>query len=124
MITRDMTGPRMSKIVEYQNVIYFAGIVPEDKSLDVKGQTADVLKIAHGLFIKAGTSKEYLLKAEIFLKDIDADFAAFNEVWDEWVDRDNPPSRACVEAKMSTPQTLVEIVFTAVKTQTNLTNFP
>jgi len=124
MITREMSGARMSKIVEYQNVIYFSGIVPSDKNLDVKGQTLDVLNIAHALFEKAGTSKKYLLKAEIFLKDIDEDFAAFNEVWDAWVDTNNPPARACVEGRMSTPQTLVEIVFTAVKTQTNLTNFP
>lgn len=115
MITRKISGTRMSKIVEHNGVIYFAGIVPNDKSLDVKGQTLDVLAIAEELFIQANTDKENILRAEIYLKDIDRDFKDFNEIWDDWVSKKNPPARACVEASMSTPQTLVEIIFTSVK---------
>ena len=115
MITRKKVGSRMSKIVEYNGVIYFAGIVPVNKDVDVKGQTLEVLSIAHELFEEAGTNKENLLRAEIYVKDIDRDFKDFNEIWDEWVSKENPCARACVEASMSTPQTLVEIIFTAVK---------
>lgn len=115
MITRKISGSRMSKIVEHNGVIYFAGIVPNDKSLDVKGQTLDVLSIAEELFVQANTDKENILRAEIYLKDIDRDFKDFNEIWDAWVSKENPPARACVEASMSTPQTLVEIIFTSVK---------
>jgi enamine deaminase RidA (YjgF/YER057c/UK114 family) len=115
MITRKIVGTRMSKIVEHNGVIYFAGIVPNDKTLDVKGQTKEVLNIAKELFEQANTDKENILRAEIFLKNIDRDFADFNEIWDEWVSKENPPARACVEASMSTPQTLVEIIFTSVK---------
>ena len=114
MVNRKISGTRMSKIVEHNGVIYFAGIVPSDKTLDVKGQTLDVLNIAKELFEEANTDKENILRAEIYLKDIDRDFKDFNEVWDEWVSKENTPSRACVEASMSTPQTLVEIVFTSV----------
>ena len=53
MITRKIVGSRMSKIVEHNGVIYFAGIVPNDKTLDVKGQTLDVLNIAKELFEKS-----------------------------------------------------------------------
>lgn len=115
MITRKKIGPRMSKIVEHNDIIYFAGIVPNDKSADIQDQTLEVLSIAHELFEEAGTNKENLLRAEIFVKDIDRDFVAFNEVWDKWVSQENPPARACVQASMSTPQTLVEIIFTAAK---------
>lgn len=115
MITRKKVGDRMSKIVEYNGVIYFAGIVPIDKYVDIKAQTLEVLSIAHELFLEAGTNKENLLRAEIYVKDIDRDFKDFNEIWDNWVSKENPPARACVEAGMSTPQTLVEIIFTAVK---------
>ena len=115
MITRKIIGSRMSKIVEHNGVIYFAGIVPNDKTLDIKGQTLDVLNIAKDLFEQANTDNNNILRAEIYLKDIDRDFAAFNEIWDEWVSKENPPARACVEASMSTPQTLVEIIFTSVK---------
>jgi len=115
MITRKKIGTRMSKIVEYNNVIYFAGIVPANKDVGVKEQTLEVLNIAHELFSESGTNKENLLRAEIYVKDIDRDFKEFNEVWDNWVSKENPPARACVQASMSTPETLVEIIFTAVK---------
>lgn len=115
MVERKIVGTRMSKIVEYNGVIYFAGIVPTEYSGDVQDQTNEVLTIAQELFEQANTNKESLLKAEIFLKDIDRDFKAFNEIWDHWVSKENPPARACVQASMSTPDTLVEIVFTAVK---------
>jgi enamine deaminase RidA (YjgF/YER057c/UK114 family) len=115
MITRKIVGSRMSKIVEHNGVIYFAGIVPNNKTLDIKGQTLDVLNIAKDLFDQANTDNENILRAEIYLKDIDRDFTEFNEIWDAWVSKENPPARACVEASMSTPQTLVEIIFTSVK---------
>jgi enamine deaminase RidA (YjgF/YER057c/UK114 family) len=115
MITRKIVGSRMSKIVEHNDVIYFAGIVPNNKTLDIKGQTLDVLNIARDLFEQANTDNENILRAEIYLKDIDRDFTEFNEIWDAWVSKENPPARACVEASMSTPQTLVEIIFTSVK---------
>lgn len=37
-----------------------------------------------------------------------------NQVWDEWVDSNQPPSRATVEAKLANPDWKVEIVITAV----------
>jgi enamine deaminase RidA (YjgF/YER057c/UK114 family) len=36
-----------------------------------------------------------------------------NEVWDAWIDSDNPPARACVEARLAAPQFTVEIMVTA-----------
>lgn len=115
MINRQIVGSRMSKIVEHNGVIYFAGIVPTDKTVDVKGQTLEVLNIAKDLFEQANTDNENILRAEIYLKNIDRDFADFNEIWDAWVSKENPPARACVEASMSTSETLVEIIFTNVK---------
>ena len=61
----------------------------------------------------AGTDKSRLLTAMIWLKNIDEDFAAMNGVWNAWVDPDNKPVRACVEANMARPSILVEIQCTA-----------
>lgn len=115
MIIRKEVNSRMSKIVEHNGIIYFAGIVPDDITLDIKGQTKRVIEMAEEKFVAAGTNKEMLLRAEIYVKDINKDFADFNEIWDAWVSKENPPARACVEANMSSPNTLVEIIFTAVK---------
>ncbi len=42
-------------------------------------------------------------------------FEAHNVVWNEWVDPQNPPVRACVCADLWHPDPLVEIMVTAVK---------
>jgi enamine deaminase RidA (YjgF/YER057c/UK114 family) len=42
------------------------------------------------------------------------EFADMNAIWDMWVAKGNPPVRACVEAKLATPQYKVEIQVTAV----------
>jgi len=44
----------------------------------------------------------------IWLTDMN-NFAAFNEVWDAWVDQAHAPARATVEAKLARPDLLVEI---------------
>ena len=115
MIIRKQVNARMSRIVEHNNTVYLAGIVSDDKTLDIKEQTLRVLKIAEARFKEAGISKHDLLRADIFVKDIYMDFLNFNLVWDEWVSKANPPARACVEANMASRETLVEIIFTAAK---------
>ena len=65
------------------------------------------------LLEQAGTSKSNLLTASIWLKDIEKDFQAMNGVWTDWLDPNNKPVRATVEAPMATPQILVEIQVSA-----------
>ena len=44
-------------------------------------------------------------------------FDQLNEVWGQWVDKQNAPVRACVEARLANPAMLVEIQVTAAKKQ-------
>ncbi|UTJ07650.1 RidA family protein [Arcobacter roscoffensis] len=115
MINREEVSERMSRIVEHNGVVYLAGIVSDDKTLDIKGQAARALEIAEQRLNQIGSNKDSVLRVEIFLKDIYRDFQDFNSVWDEWVSKENPPARACVEANMASTTTLVELVVTAVK---------
>ena len=115
MVIRKQVNERMSRIVEHNGTVYFAGIVSDDKTLDVKGQAQRVLAILEQRLEEAGITKHDILRAEIFVKNIARDFADFNSVWDEWVSKENPPARACVEANMASETTLVEIIFTAAK---------
>ena len=114
MINRKIVNEKMSRIVEHNGTIYFAGIVSDNKELDIKGQAARVLEIAEERFKEAGTDKHHLLRAEINLKDIYRDFKDFNEVWSNWLG-DEKPVRSCVEANMASHNTLVAIIFTAAK---------
>lgn len=117
MVERIETNHRMSRIVIQKggDTVYFAGMTSDDKTADIKVQARRLLEIAESRFEQAGVTKHDLLRVDIFLKDIYRDFKDFNEVYDEWVSKENPPARACVEANIASPETLVEIIFTAVK---------
>ena len=107
-------GPRMSRCVVRDNTVYLAGIVADDPSQDVKGQTKQILDKIDRLLAKCGSHKSKVLSANIWVTDI-KNRPAMNEVWTAWVDAGNLPARACVEAKLADPRMLVEIMVVAAK---------
>jgi len=80
---------------------------------DIRAQTRDVLDKIEGSLAMAGTDKLRLLTVQIWLKDIDRDFAGMNEVWVEWLPQDAAPTRATCESKLAQPDALIEIVVSA-----------
>ncbi len=112
VIQRFDTGPRMSEMTVHNGVAYLAGQVAEDDSLDISGQTREVLAQIDALLARAGSDKSKLLRAQIFLVDL-ADFAAMNAVWEQWVVPGHTPARATVQAALANPKWKVEIVATA-----------
>ena len=112
--TTQPPGPRMSRAVVNGNMVYLAGLTANDTSQDIKGQTAQILEKIDHYLREAGTSKSNLLTANLWIKDM-AMFRDMNSVWNEWVDPQNPPARACVRADMARPEVLVEIMVTAAK---------
>ncbi|MBK03210.1 MAG: hypothetical protein CL920_27115 [Deltaproteobacteria bacterium] len=114
-ITRMETTERMSRIVMHNGTIYLCGQVAEDATKDIQEQTRSMLSRVDGLLAKAGSDREHILSATIYLRDM-KDFAAMNEIWDAWVPSGHAPARACVEARMARQELLVEIsVVAAVK---------
>lgn len=107
-IKRLLPEERLSGASVHNNIVYLAGQVADDASLDVEGQTADILKQIDALLAEAGTDKSNLLSVQIFLADMN-DMAAMNRAWDAWLDRANKPARATVEAKLARPEWKVEI---------------
>ncbi len=106
--------PRMSRMVEAGDFVYLAGLTAPDRSQDVKGQTQQILDAIDGYLQQAGTSRSRLVQAQIWLKTM-ADFADMNSVWNDWVDPENPPARACVQAELARPDFLVEVMVVAAK---------
>lgn len=112
-ITRINTDdPRMSKAVVHNGIVYLSGLI-DATGADVTAQTKTVLNEVDELLENAGTSKSNVLSASIWLKDIDSDFQAMNEVWINWLDPEHKPVRATVQSPMALPQILVEIQVTA-----------
>lgn len=113
-ITRIAPGPRMSRAVVHGNTVYLAGHVAKEPAGSVRGQTAAILQAIEQRLAAAGSDKSKLLSASIWLADIDT-FEEMNAVWDAWVDPRNPPARATVEARLASPDYLVEIAVIAAR---------
>ena len=111
-IQRFHVGPRLSETAVHNGTIYLAGQVPDDTSLDIRGQTAQVLAMVDRLLAEAGSDKSHILMTQIFLRDI-TDIDAMNEVWDAWIPQGHTPPRATVQAAMAKVAYKIEIVVTA-----------
>lgn len=107
-------GPRMSRAVVRGDTVYLCGLTANDPSEDIKGQTRQVLERIDHYLAEAGSDKSQLLQANLWIKDM-ALFAEMNSVWNAWVDPENPPARACVEARLARPEILIEIMVTAAR---------
>ena len=108
-IQRQLTNERMSQIVVHSGTVYLAGQVGDDMSAGIEQQTRETLVNIERLLDLAGTDKSKLLSVTIYLKDIDADFAGMNAVWDKWLPKGVAPARATVESKLCEPEILVEL---------------
>ena len=112
--TRIATNDRLSAAVCFDALVFLSGQVP-GQAEDIHGQTREVLAKIDALLAAAGSDKQHILSAQIWLKNIERDFAAFNEVWVQWMPEGYSPARAAVQAEMARPEILVEIMLTAVK---------
>ena len=107
-ITRHHTNQRMSQIVIHGDTVYLAGQVANDSKADITVQTQQVLQKIDALLAEAGSDKGKILSAQIWLTSM-GHFAQMNEVWDAWVPSGHAPARACIEARLASPNLLVEI---------------
>ena len=108
IIERKETKQRMSRIVIHQGTLYLCGQVCADATQNIEHQTQTMLDKVDQLLIDAGSDRENMLSATIYIKDMQ-DFAAMNAVWDKWLPEGHAPARACVQASMARPELLVEI---------------
>lgn len=102
-----------SRAVVHGNLVFCSGIVADDKSLTMKGQTEQVLRKIDAILAAAGTDKSRIVSATVYMADASSK-NEMNEAWMAWVDKKNLPARSAVGAVL-TPGTLVEIMVTAAK---------
>jgi enamine deaminase RidA (YjgF/YER057c/UK114 family) len=109
MIRRFQSGKRMSHAVVCNGMVFLSGQVADNTRGSLQEQTRDVLTKIERLLAEAGSGKSKLLCVYVYLPHI-TDFAAMNEVYDAWIDPQNPPARACTEARLADPDLRIEIV--------------
>lgn len=106
--------PRMSGTVLHKRsgLVFISGQTAADVD-GIRAQTEKVLRKVDERLAAAGTDKSHILQAQIWLKDIEADFQEMNSVWSAWVDPENKPARATTQAPMARPAILVEVMVVA-----------
>ncbi len=113
-IKRHHPGPSLCRVVEYGNLVFVAGTTADNKSASCNDQTAEILKKIDAHLAAAGTDKSRILSANVWIANI-REKEQMDAAWQAWVDPDNKPARACVEARLGSPDTLVEIMCVAAK---------
>lgn len=114
MIQRHIPTKIMHRAVEHGGVIYLAGIVADDLSQDMQGQTAQICEKIAQLLKDCGSSKEKLLMASIYITDF-AQKDGMNAAWIDWLAADHLPSRATIGVDELGKGVLIEVVVTAAK---------
>lgn len=122
-IERFEIGARFSEMtvvtVADTRLIHISGQVAENTSLDITGQTRQVLAIVDRLLAKAGAGREHVTMVRIYLSSA-GDYAAMNSVWDDWVLPGQPPARTTIATHLINAAYKVEIeVQAAVKQSDN-----
>jgi enamine deaminase RidA (YjgF/YER057c/UK114 family) len=103
-------SPTRSRSVTHNGVVT-AVAISETRAPSLYEQGRNALAAVERQLHEAGTNKSHILMVMIYITDITKK-PEFNRAWDEWVDRDNLPVRACVEAALEGDD-LVELVVTA-----------
>lgn len=112
-ITRMKTNQRMSAINICNGIVYLAGQVGGEEAT-VTEQAKTMLAKADALLTEAGSSREHMLSATVYLRDMKY-FEEFNAVWNAWVPQGHAPARACVQAYMARENVLCEVSIVAAQ---------
>ena len=113
-IIRHHGNQRMSQLVIHGDTIYLAGQVAADAGADITVQTQQVLQKVDDLLAEEGSDNSKVLSAQIWIASM-GHFAAMNAVWDAWVPEGHAPARACIEARLASPDLLVEVGIVAAR---------
>jgi enamine deaminase RidA (YjgF/YER057c/UK114 family) len=109
-IKRHNPGARFSQAVVHNSTVYVAGQVGDGAT--VREQTESVLKKIDAVLAAVGSSKSRALSATVYLADMRT-YDEMNQAWDAWIDPDNKPARATVEARLAATRYAVEISLVA-----------
>jgi enamine deaminase RidA (YjgF/YER057c/UK114 family) len=106
------TTPTRSRAVAHDGIVY-AVATAKNKSAPLYEQTKDALAQIDSTLGEAGSDKSRILHATVYITDMSRK-PEMDRAWDEWVDRANPPQRACIGVTLA-DKDLVEILVTAAQ---------
>ena len=80
MVNRYLPTPVLHRVVEKDGFVFVGGTACDDTSKDIKGQTLETLEKMEGYLHEAGSDKNKVLFATIYLASLDLK-AEMSEVW-------------------------------------------
>ena len=113
-IQRINSNDRLSAAATFEALVFLSGQVPTHAQ-DIAAQTEEVLGKIDALLAEAGSDKDHILNATIYVQNIQRDFAAMNAVWSAWLSAVKAPTRTTLQAELARPEVLVEISVIAVR---------
>lgn len=114
MIKRYVPSKINHRVVEAGGLLHFGGLIADDLSLDMKGQTAQICGKIDKLLAEVGSSKEKLVTAMIYITDF-AQKDGMNEAWLEWIPAEHLPTRATIGVAELGKNVLIEVVVSAAR---------
>ena len=112
MMERYEGNGRYHNAIICNGMLFLSGQTATEAGDEIALQSKRTLEKIEELLIKYGSDKSHILHADVYIRD-QKDVPAFNAVWDEWVDSESAPTRACMVANLGRPPILVEVVVVA-----------
>lgn len=114
MITRHIPTRINHRIVEAEGILHFGGLIADDLSQDMKGQTAQICAKIDKLLAEVGSSKEKLVTAMLYITDF-SQKEGMNEAWLAWLPAEHLPTRATIGVAELGEKVLIEVVVSAIR---------
>ena len=102
-----------SRAVVHDNLIMTVAVAPNPVPSSMYEQSVKALARIDESLALCGSDKSRILSAIVYIADI-RQKGEMNRAGDEWLEKNNPPMRACLGVDLEPPH-IVEIVVTAVK---------
>lgn len=106
--------PHTGQIAVYNGVAHFTATPdkPYKRDIGIRGQMKELLDRVDARLARVGSDKAMILSIDVTLANVE-DVQEMNAVWNEWVDRNDPPARICTIAQFTKPDILVEVTVRA-----------
>lgn len=106
-------GPK-NQVIAHGDTLYLRGMVAERRINSMSSQTEQILAKVEKCLQAAGSSKERILQATVYLSDMSRK-EEMNAVWAAWMPPEHEPARVTVGVELSSPETLIEIIVVAAR---------
>ncbi len=96
------------------DLIYIDGVQARDLNQETGEQTADILQQLKALLQRCGSRIESLIRVEVTLRHM-SDFAVMNSHWNNFVDYERPPGRACLSGNLFPEEANIQMSAVALR---------